>query len=210
MDRSLLVRLTLALLLAAALAGCASSASTRRSGTPAPQQVSFVAGAPSGAALPDSAVAAMHLDRERARRLGAFRGRSGEARGLWVAPTDDGRTCVLDVGTDQVGAGCGRTLFNGHELAFTEASEGGPLPEPTTLVRISGLTTAGVGSVDVALSDGSTATLEPNESRAFVYEEPAEQLAAGAVPVALVARDSSAKQVDRIDLPRPGVPGAGS
>lgn len=152
---------------------------------------------PAAGGLPDSAVAAMHLDRGRARHLGTFHG-----RGVWVAPTDTGETCLLDTAADAVGGSCGETLFGTHRLAFTEATDGGPPPRPVTLVRITGITAPGVRSVSVELSDGSSAAVVPNGDGAFVYEEAPTQLTAGAAPVALVARNAAARPVDRIDLPR--------
>jgi hypothetical protein len=147
--------------------------------------------------LPESAVAAMHLDRARARRVGAHDGRA-----IWIAPTDSGDTCLLDASPDAVGASCGRTLFGTHKLAFTESSEGGPPPRPVTQLRIVGVAAAGVRSVAVELSDGTASALTPNEAGAFVYEESPAQLADAVAPVALLARDGMARRVDRIDLPR--------
>jgi hypothetical protein len=152
---------------------------------------------PQAGALPESAVQAMKLDRGHARRLGTFHG-----RGVWLAPSADGDTCLLDTAADAVGAACGASLFGTHQLAFTEATDGGPPPRPLTLVRITGIAKPGVRSVAVDLSDGSTATLVPNADGAFVYEEPAETVAAGVTPVALGARDGAARRVDSIDLPR--------
>jgi hypothetical protein len=183
-DGAVLRHLTLAAVLATA-AGCGGAPVVER------------AAAPTAGELPDSAVAAIRLDRGRARRVGLFHG-----RGLWVAPTADGDTCLLDTATDAVGASCGPTLFGRHKLAFTEASDGGPPPRPLTLLRISGVAAPAVSSVVVELSDDSSTTLAPNGDGAFAYEEPAEQLAAGAVPVALDSRDGAARRVDRIDLPR--------
>jgi len=147
--------------------------------------------------LPDSAVAAMRLERGKARRVGRFRGRS-----LWVAPTQKGETCLVDAGDAAVGAACGPTLFGPHELAYTQATNGGPPPRPFTLLRLSGIATPGVRSVVVELSDGSNVVLVPNDDGAFGYDEPTAALADGVVPVALLARDGAARQVDRIDLPR--------
>lgn len=152
---------------------------------------------PAVGGLPDSAVAAMHLDRGRARQLGTFHG-----RGVWVAPTETGETCLLDTAADAVGGACGQTLFGAHRLAFTEATDGGPPPRPVTLVRITGVVAPGVRSLGVELSDGSSTSVVPNAEGAFVYDEPVAQLAAGAAPVALVARNAAARPVDRIDLPR--------
>jgi hypothetical protein len=152
--------------------------------------------------LPASAVAAIHLDPARADRLRAFRSRDGSDRAVWVAPTTDGQTCVLDVGADQVGAGCGPTLFGAHRLAFTEASAAAPPGGTAGELRIAGVAAPAVGSVAIDLSDGSTAVVVPDGAGAFVYELPETQLARGVMPVALRARDGTAKQVDRIDLPR--------
>jgi hypothetical protein len=201
-DRPLLVLLTVAL--SAVVVGCGSAVSRPRRNTE--RQVSFLATAPPASDLPASAAAAMRLERGKARRVGAFEARSGEARGIWVAPTQDGNTCVLDVGADRVGGGCGPTLFGGRRLAFTEASEGGPVPEPETLVRIAGIAAPGVAAVRIEFSDGSSAEPLVNDGGAFVYEETAAQLAAGVTPAALVALDGAARQVDRIDLPPPALP----
>ena len=152
---------------------------------------------PAAGALPDSAVEAMRLDRASAQHLGTFHG-----RGVWLAPTADGETCLLDTAADAVGAACGAPLFGTHQLAFTEATEGGPPPRPLTLVRITGVAKRGVRSVVVELSDGSSAPLVANAQGAFVYEEPAEQLSAGVRPTALIARNGAAGRIDSVDLPR--------
>lgn len=203
----MLVRLTLTVALAGVLAsGCGSRAGAPRRAHDL-RAVAFLAPAPAGSALPASAVAAMHLNAANARRHGAFRDRTGIARGIWTATTAEGQACVLDVGPDQVGAGCGPTLFGGHRLAFTEAVEGGPGPSSTTAVRIAGVAAAGVDTVAVRLSDGSLALVTPNDAGAFVYEESPAEITGGRLPVELSAREGTAKQVDRIDLPRtPVVP----
>jgi hypothetical protein len=182
----LLVLIVVAVVIATA--GCGGTSSG--TGRPVPLE-------PAADGLPDSAVQALKLDRGRARHLGTFRG-----RGVWLVPTADGDTCLLDTAAEAVGGACGRDLFGAHKLAFTEATEGGPPPRPLTLVRVTGAAAPPVRSVVVELSDGSQELLVPTAGRAFVYDEPPAQVAAGVVPVALVAKDGAAKRVDRIDLPR--------
>jgi hypothetical protein len=187
-DRPVLPVLIVALSVALAAAGCGGTTTRVDRGVP---------GRPAAGALPDSAVEAMRLDRARAQHLGTFHG-----RGVWLAPTADGETCLLEAAADGVGAACGASLFGTHGLAFTEATEGGPPPRPLTLVRVTGVAKPGVRSVVVELSDGSSAPLVPNDRGAFVYAEPADQLAAGVRPTALIARNGAAGRVDRVDLPR--------
>jgi hypothetical protein len=190
--------LLILLLLVAVATGCGSSETSRRGDVRPPvRPAAVVAGPRATAELPASAVAAMHLDRARARRIATVHG-----RGVWIAPTETGGTCLVDTAADAVGGACGPTLFGAHKLAFTEASDGGPPPRPVTLLRLSGAAAPDVGSVVVELSDGSRAVLVPNDDGAFVYEEPSSQLAAGVAPLALVARDGEARPVDEVDLPR--------
>jgi hypothetical protein len=188
----------LILVLAAALVtGCGSATQAEHERATTARPASLADARTKPGELPDSAVAAMGLDRGKARRVGLFRGRS-----LWVAPTQKGETCLVDAGDAAVGAACGPTLFGPHKLAYTQATDGGPPPRPFTLLRLSGVAAPGVGSVVLELSDGSNVVLVPNDAGAFVYDESSAALASGITPVALVARDESARQVDRIELPR--------
>ena len=189
--------LLIVVLAAVLVTGCGAATRVEPDPATAARPVSVAGGRTKPGELPDSAVAALRLDRGKARRVGLFGGRS-----LWVAPTQKGETCIVDAGDAAVGAACGPTLFGPHKLAYMQATDGGPPPRPFTLLRLSGVAARGVGSVVVELSDGSDVVLVPNDGGAFVYDESSVGLASGITPVALVARDESARQADRIDLPR--------
>src|SRR5204863_5021310 len=68
--------------------GCGSMMRAERDRATSARRASFSRARTKPGELPNSAVAALRLDRGKARRVGLFHGRS-----LWVAPTQKGETC---------------------------------------------------------------------------------------------------------------------
>jgi hypothetical protein len=145
----------------------------------------------------------LDLDISKAKRLGAFHLRSHAWHVVYLAPTRRGTTCVLDVGSDHVGAGCGPALSGDHVLAFVEGFDGGPRPAAMTELHVSGVASRRTRAVAVELSTGATETVTLNDANAFFYEVAADELSSGAAPTALAAFDAAGKEIERIEIRPP-------
>jgi hypothetical protein len=111
--------------------------------------------------------------------------------------------CVVDVDTDSVGAGCNRVLFGEHDVAFVEASEGGPAPTTITELHVAGVASSRVRSLQVVLSNGSVEDVALTTEKAFLYEAATPDLHTGVVPQALRAYDAGGRRIDTMPLSDP-------
>jgi hypothetical protein len=147
-------------------------------------------------------------------RSADFAGAKGRpARSLYVQRTDRrGRVgsmlCIWDAnpdGSNKMG-GCNPETdpLGGHQVFANFTAEGGPPPDhPVSDARLSGLAAASVAALSLTMSDGSSRSVPflPHPSRgyrAFAYRVGDADLAAGIMPVAVVATDAAGVVVDSV------------
>lgn len=150
--------------------------------------------------LTEQAIARLGLDEAKLERRAAIGSKPHGRHSIYIAPKKGGGACVLVVTDDRLGAGCNPVLFGEHDVAFVESSQGGPTARATTELRLAGVASPRVRSLEVELSNGLRAQVPLTAGNAFLYEAAVSDLRDGVVPAALHAFKGGGRQIDTIPL----------
>jgi hypothetical protein len=153
--------------------------------------------------LTERAIATLGLDEGKLERRATLPSKAHGRHAIYLAPKNEGGACVLDVTEDRLGAGCNAVLFGEHDVAFVESSEGGPARGAMTELRLAGVASPRVRSLELELSDGTRARVPLAAGNAFLYEAAASDLRDGVVPAALHAFNAGGRQLDTLPLGSP-------
>lgn len=170
---------------------------------PGSREVAAVPAAPATAVSSTGShgTAALRVKAATRKAVGQFRLRGGGTLRLETADTEGGHGCLVDV---EVGAASGSSCFEGglfaqQKVAFSVNFDGGP--DRFRTLYVLGIAAPGVAAVTLSKSDGTSARLELNGARAFLYESSAAELARNVLPSGLEAFGPSGRLVERIAIP---------
>lgn len=162
----------------------------------------------SGSGDPDGLVSA--IGEEPVAKIADIAAEPGlSARGVFVQRTSTGHLCLWDSPSAtsrarQGGCNSADDPLGGRELVISFAYDGGPDARNVRDARLIGIASARVAQVSVLMSDGTqreislrTANVAGDDYRAFGYRIKRADLRRNVTPKAVVAVDSSGREIDR-------------
>jgi hypothetical protein len=148
-------------------------------------------------------VKALRLDPTSVRTLGVYDLRGGARVEVVYGRRAEGSECLVAVGGDGTGAGCGG-LYAAGPVAILEGSTGGPELEKRSELEVVGLARPSVARVAIVDTAGRTRRPALNENHTFLVEFTQAELRARIGPAELVAYDRAGAELMRLDLAEPG------
>lgn len=137
---------------------------------------------------------------------------NARARGVFVQFTSTGHLCLWEAASAtsrERGGGCNSVddPLGGRELSVSLGYDGGPSASTVTDARLMGLVSAKVSSVQVLMTDGSRrnvpmratagVAVQGGAYKVFGYRFASRDLERGIGPTAVLALDSSGREIDR-------------